>query len=198
MIAGPAEEPSSPPPRRLTPSNALTSLRLATAPFAFCAIVTDAWLIACLLFWAAVASDIVDGRIARARGESSSFGGLLDHSSDAFFVALGLLALAVEGRLTWLLPLLVVASFVQYVFDSKALAGRPLRTSSLGRWNGIFYFVPLGLVVTRESLVLDWPGDGWVRGIAWGLVATTMLSMGDRARSLWDRARETSGDHRDG
>ena len=68
--------------RWLTWANALTSLRLIAAwPFYF-SIESGAWRVACGLFWMAVASDLVDGRVARARGESSALGGLLDHASD--------------------------------------------------------------------------------------------------------------------
>ena len=73
--------------RLLTWSNALTTARLVAAPFFFCALLGDAALLALVLFWAAVVTDVADGRIARARGESSAFGGLLDHATDASFVA---------------------------------------------------------------------------------------------------------------
>ena len=134
-------------------ANVLTSLRLVAALPLYYSIDVGAWWIACALFWMAVASDFIDGRVARARGESSTFGGLLDHGTDAIFVVSGLLALTDSGQVAWPLPYLVAAAFLQYVFDSRTLAGRPLRASVLGRWNGILYFVPIGVVVTRESLL---------------------------------------------
>ncbi|MCH8265481.1 MAG: hypothetical protein IIC10_08795, partial [Proteobacteria bacterium] len=43
-----------------------------------------------------------------------------------------------------LLPVLIVIAFSQYVLDSYFLfRAKQLRMSFLGRWNGIFYFVPL-------------------------------------------------------
>ena len=162
-------------------SNALTASRLIAAPFFFCALMGEATGLAALLFWGAVATDVADGRVARARGETSAFGGLLDHATDASFVSLGLVALAMQGVVSIALPVLVVAAFLQYMLDSKSLAGRELRASILGRWNGIFYFVPLGAVVTRDVLGFTWPSDGLIGLLGLALVVSTGISMLDRA-----------------
>jgi phosphatidylglycerophosphate synthase len=181
---------SRPTPQWLTLSNGLTSMRLVAAPFFYWLIVHQSWWVACLLFWLAVASDFVDGRLARSRGESSALGGLLDHASDATFVTLGQLALAAAGWVPLLLPILIVGAFLQYVFDSRIVVGRELRASFLGRWNGIFYFVPPGVIVTREALGLTIPPNGIVLFLGWALVVSTMISMGDRLVSLVSSVRE--------
>jgi phosphatidylglycerophosphate synthase len=77
--------------------------------------------------------------------------------------------------------MLVVAAFAQYVVDSYWLhRGRSLRTSRLGRWNGILYFVPL---VVDILIRLGW---GALRPVltllVWALVASTLVSMAER---LW-------------
>jgi len=168
----------------MTLASAITLARLASVPFAFRAILAGDWVVACALFWLAVATDLVDGRIARARGETSAFGGLFDHASDALFVSTALAGLAMGGRIPFVLPLLVVVAFVQYVLDSRTLAGQPLRASAVGRWNGVCYFMPVGIVVTREALGLSRPSDHLVAGLAWILVASTLLSIADRASTL--------------
>jgi phosphatidylglycerophosphate synthase len=168
----------------LTWSNALTASRLVSVPFFYCALLGDARVLAAILFWVAVATDFADGRLARARGETSPLGGLLDHATDASFVTLGLTALTQRGLAPALLPVLVATAFVQYVLDSRSLAGRPLRTSRLGRWNGVLYFVPLGAVVTRDWLGLAWPADALVQALGLLLVGTTLVSMADRAWTL--------------
>ncbi len=171
--------------RLLTWSNALTTTRLVAAPFFFCSLAQEAALASAAIFWAAVATDVADGRVARARGETSNLGGLLDHATDASFVSMGLFALSMQGVVPVALPVLVVVAFVQYMLDSKSLAGSALRASWLGRWNGILYFVPLGIVVTRDLLGLAWPADGIVRGFGLALVAMTLVSMADRAWTLF-------------
>lgn len=180
--------------RLLTWSNALTCSRLVAAPFFFCSLVGGATALSLVLFWGAVATDVADGRLARARGESSNLGGLLDHATDASFVTLGLCALALAGQAPHVLPLLVAAAFLQYMLDSKSLSGRALRASFLGRWNGILYFVPLGIVVTRDGLGLDWPDDSFVLVLAWSLVASTAISMTDRAWAFFRAAEKDARD----
>lgn len=166
-------------------ANALSVLRLIVAlPCAY-SIWTGSWRLAATLFVVAVVTDVSDGIVARRRGEVTVFGGLLDHTIDALFVTVTLGALAALGIVPVVLPPLAITSFVQYVWDSKALSGAPLRASVLGRWNGIGYFVVVGTVVIREALELTWPGQFVISLIAWALVASTVLSMGDRAYALW-------------
>ena len=176
-----------------TRANALTALRLVCGPLLVLALLEHAALTAAALFWLAVATDLLDGRVARRFGESSALGGFLDHVTDAAFVSLGLAALALRGEAPALLPALVALAFVQYTLDSRVIDGGALRASALGRWNGIAYFVPIGTVVTRDALGLAWPGRGLVLALGWLLVATTLLSMADRARALI-RARRARPD----
>ena len=170
--------------RLRTRANALTALRLLCGPLLALALREHAAWPACALFWLAVATDALDGRVARRFGESSALGGLLDHLSDAAFVTLGLAALVAQGEAPALLPVLVALAFLQYVLDSRAIRGNELVASALGRWNGIAYFVPIGTVVVRDALELGWPGSRIVLALGWLLVATTLLSMADRARAL--------------
>jgi phosphatidylglycerophosphate synthase len=183
------------PSRWLTRANALTALRLSAVPFLALAIAQGASVSAAALFTLAVATDLLDGRVARRFGETSALGGLLDHATDAAFVTAGLGALAWQGEIPFLLPSLVAIAFVQYAFDSRWLgpaagAGRPaLHASALGRLNGIAYFVPLGAAVVRDALGLGWPPASLVYALGALLAATTLLSIADRAWALWRALR---------
>jgi len=84
-----------------------------------------------------------------------------------------------------LLPPLAITSFVQYVWDSKALSGAPLRASVLGRWNGIGYYALVGTAVFKHALGADWLASEWIAFAGWLLVASTVISMADRAYALW-------------
>lgn len=170
---------------RLTWANAISAVRvLAIVPCAY-AILHDDWSVAAALFVVAVVTDVFDGIVARRRGEVSAFGGLLDHGSDALFVTVTLAALAAKGAVPLLLPPLVIAAFAQYMWDSDALAGAPLRASRVGRWNGIGYFALVGIAVIDAGLQLHWVPALAIRGAGWLLVATTLVSMADRAYGLW-------------
>src|SRR5574341_697106 len=162
-------------------ANALTAARLVLVlPFALVMVPSDARhaVLAGLTLALAIATDLLDGALARRRGTASAAGCVFDPT--------GLGAAALRGAVPWLLPLLVAAAFVQYVLDSYWVhRGGALRGSRLGRWNGILYFVPVGGdVLVRAGLG---PLAPLVRGIAWALVATTVLSMG--ARLLASRRR---------
>ena len=179
--------------RWTTRANALTLARAASAPALAFAIVGGHELAAVLLFAFAALSDLADGRIARRYGEASPLGGLLDHASDALCVTTGLGALASTGEVPIPLPWLVAAAFLQYVFDSRAAGSQGLRASPFGRWNGIAYFVLVGIPVVRDAIGLGWPGTPLVRCLGWALVASTLVSMADRARALWAALRSRRG-----
>jgi phosphatidylglycerophosphate synthase len=134
-----------------------------------------------------VATDFADGRVARLRGEASRLGGFLDHAVDATFVVLGLAALAHAGVVPALLPPAIATAFVQYAIDSRVVSGGRLRASALGRWNGILYYVLLGVPVVRDGLGLGFPGDSVVRVLGWLLVLATLASIADRAWALKQR-----------
>jgi len=173
-------------------ANALTALRLLLVAPMVWAIYRGDYALGALVFSTAVITDLADGPVARARNEVSALGGVFDHSVDALFVATGLMALAIFGDqlseelcVPWGLPVLVLLSFGQYALDSKVLAGRALRASALGRYNGIGYFVLLGIAVIGAIV---FPAMGLtvsllghlVSLLAWVLVVTTLLSMLDR------------------
>src|SRR5262245_27802005 len=117
-------------------ANALTGARVLLAlPFAFLMTRDDARaaVLAALVLAAAIATDVLDGLVARRRGTATAGGRLFDHAADCLFVTVGLSAGAWRGALPWLLPVLVAGAFVQYVLDSRWLHGPgALRPSKLG------------------------------------------------------------------
>jgi phosphatidylglycerophosphate synthase len=167
----------------LTRANGLTLLRLLVAPALALAVVDGATATATALFWIAVATDAADGRVARRFGEVSQYGRLVDHAADATFVTLGTAALAWTGALPAALPALIAAAFGQYVVDSRLAGERQPRPSRLGRWNGVAYYVVVGVPIIREALGLAWPGATLVWAFGWLLVASTLASMAGRLRA---------------
>ncbi|MGE4606953.1 MAG: CDP-alcohol phosphatidyltransferase family protein [Myxococcota bacterium] len=168
--------------RWLTRANGMTLIRLIAAPVLAVAISADASLAATAVFTLAVATDVADGIVARRFGEASALGRLLDHTTDAIFVSVGTAALACAGELPVLLPTLIAASFVQYALDSRNPQADGPRPSSLGRWNGIAYFVVLAVPIVRDTLGLAWPDRTFVTLLGWLLVVSTLVSIADRLR----------------
>lgn len=172
-------------------ANFLTAIRLLSAvPFAYWMGRAEFFPAACaaVAILIAIATDLLDGHIARRRGTESAGGRLFDHSADFLFVTSGLAAAAMRGALPLALPALIAVAFAQYVLDSYWLDRRgQLRMSGLGRYNGVLYFVPVcGDVLVRL-------GAGFlaapVRWVAWLLVASTLISIADRLVSLRSRRK---------
>ena len=173
----------------------LTGIRLGLAlPLAVAFARPDrlaAGLVAALLA-AAIASDWLDGVVARRRGTASAGGQLFDHTTDCVFVTAGLTGAALASGVPPALPALIAAAFSQYVVDSYWLhRAKRLRMSTLGRWNGIGYFVPLVLLAAARIEVI--PGQAAALGLlaraaGYVLMASTIVSIADRATAA-QRAR---------
>jgi phosphatidylglycerophosphate synthase len=167
-------------------ANALTAVRLLLAvPIGLLIASGDARapLLAAIAIVMAIATDLADGPVARRTGTATPLGGTFDHTSDFLFVVSGMAGGVVRGVVPWILPALVVTAFVQYFVDSRWLhKSRGLRGSRLGRCNGILYFVPLcGDTLIRLGLAFLTPAL-WL--VCWLLVATTAISILQRARAL--------------
>ena len=190
MNAGIGDPVAAPKAGWLTAANVVSLARLAATPFSVVAVLDADWRLAGMIFAGAVASDFLDGILARWRNTVSNLGGVLDHTADAVFVAVTLWGIAylevgtgtdvVPGILPWF----IVLAFLQYLFDSKALSGQPLRTSWLGRVNGIAYYVVAGTVIGRNALGIDWLPDEAIYWAALAVVVSTLISMFDRLRAL--------------
>ncbi len=169
-------------------AHALTLVRLAlvlpvAAAFARPDLLAPSTLV--LMLCVAIATDVLDGRVARTTGTASASGQFFDHATDCLFVTTGLTGAAISGLVTPLLPALIPFAFGQYVVDSYVWRRqRHLRASYLGRWNGVLYFVPLVIIAAARLpflagvalfLLLAAGGLGYV------LVASTAASMIDRA-----------------
>ena len=169
-------------------ANLLTALRLLLAAPVAWAFYQPQWMAGWLLLallLLAIATDMLDGIVARSQGTASGNGQLFDHGTDCLFVTAGLAGCAAAGLVPAPLPLLIVVAFSQYVLDSRLVhRQKRLRMSALGRWNGILYYVPLVIVALAR---IDWlsglsgPLLTMVNLLAYALLLSTILSILDRA-----------------
>lgn len=169
-------------------ANSLTITRLLISPINVWCILERQFLVSGALFVISVATDVFDGIFARRQASPSRIGGILDHSADCLFVSSALFALAVQGKVPILLPILVVFAFIQYVLDSRVFQRERLIPSKLGRWNGISYFVVVGVVVGENAFNFGWISCLWIRQtFSWILIVATILSISERLLMLRNR-----------
>ena len=104
-------------PARLTsPANLLGLLRIGLTPVVITLLVLPfdgAGIIAFVVFVVAAVTDFLDGRIARARGEVSSYGVFMDQTADKVLVAGVLIAMVQVGLVpAWMAALILIREFV--------------------------------------------------------------------------------------
>lgn len=167
---------------RFNPANTISAVRIMlTAPVAW-AVLNGQAVLAMGGLALVIASDLLDGFVARRRRQASPFGTLLDHGADALFVTVLAGVGAHLDLLPGMLAPLIAFAFMQYALDSRGAGRRTLRPSRLGRFNGIAYY----LVITAMSVVhVQFNGAAPFAAVVvltgWLLVATTIVSMVERA-----------------
>ena len=161
-------------------ANALTALRLLlVVPFAFFMTEETRSAVFALIVWVvALVTDFLDGPIARRRGTVTARAG---HSiTPPIFSSLrAAFCRRIRGVFPWILPVLIVAAFSQYVIDSYWIHRQAkLRGSKLGRYNGMLYFAPTCMeIVIRLGARFLQP---LLTILVWVLVLSTLASMGQR------------------
>ena len=91
--------------------NALTTLRLVAVPVLIWLMATDtrdarAW--ATVVFLVAAFTDLMDGAIARKRGEITSFGKLADPIADKSLIGAALIGLSLLDDLAWWITIVIL------------------------------------------------------------------------------------------
>ena len=194
-------------PPLFTLPNVITLSRVAAAPlFVLCCdwaaqgTAAARWP-AALLFGGVVATDVLDGRLARRLGTSSVFGRFLDHGADIFFILFALGWFAAWDWVTVWLPAAIAWSFGLYAFDSWRRSGGPgqprrLLGSRLGHIGGILNYAAVGVVMAERALGLPLaPAPLWqialaaVMGVGFvsGLERLVLLCFGRGLQGLFQK-----------
>jgi phosphatidylglycerophosphate synthase len=169
-------------------ANLLTGIRLLLAIPSAMAFARPEYMPAFLLLAlliVAIATDYFDGIVARRTNTASARGMIFDHSTDFLFVTSGLAGAAFAGTLNPFLPIVIVVAFSQYVLDSHFYyREKQLHMSYLGRWNGVFYFLPLLLIALSRidiNVVVNDLFPGLIALLGYLLLLSTVASIIDRA-----------------
>jgi cardiolipin synthase len=123
MTDAPAADRAS--DRILTVPNVISFVRIALIPVFFTMIVDeDTTKAGLILFGVVVATDWVDGVVARATGQVSEFGKLLDPVADRLAIAAGLIALVIRGAFPLWAALLILVRDVTILIVGLVLLWR--------------------------------------------------------------------------
>ena len=186
--------------RVLTVPNVLSALRLAGVPlFLYWVLVTEQDGRAILLLMAAGISDWLDGKIARAWGQSSRLGMLLDPLADRLYVLAALVALVARDGLPLVFAVLLIGRDVVLACLLPVLRAHgygPLPVSFLGKaatFNLLYAFpMLLAALPGRDDLLatvfrpLGWAFATW--GTALYLAAGVAYAVQVRQLVRADRA----------
>ena len=131
-----AREPSPSSSRVLTVPNGISAARIALIPI-FVALILDhhTTTMGLVLFAVVVATDWIDGMIARRTGQVSDLGKVLDPVADRLAIAAGLIALVVRGVFPlWAAALILVRDLSVLLVGAFALLRHDVRVEV--RWIG--------------------------------------------------------------
>lgn len=130
---------------------------------------------------AVVATDQLDGRIARRFGCCTDLGARLDVTADVAFAVSGILALAVTGSTPYILLAAMGLLFIAFAFSSKAAGRGKVVYDPVGKIAGI-----LCMTFPYVAVVSVWFGfpDGFVFFAGCLLTALVLVASGMRAASI--------------
>lgn len=175
---------SAPAPSALNLPNALTVVRILLVPvfaWLFLSHPEDAtWRIwALVVFLVAVATDHLDGRIARARNLITDFGKLFDPIADKALTGMAFIALSVVGELWWWVTILVlVREWGITVLRFAMLKYGVIAANRGGKTKTVFQAVALSLFLLPPV-----PWITWVAVVVMGIaVVLTVLTGLDYVR----------------
>ena len=111
--------------RVLTVPNVISFLRIALIPFFVLLIVDeDTTFTGLLLFGVVASTDWIDGWIARATGQVTELGKVLDPVADRLAIAAGLIALVVRGAFPLVAALLILVRDVAILLAGLVLLAK--------------------------------------------------------------------------
>ena len=165
--------------RILTVPNIISFVRLLGVPVFLWLILVpqaDGW--ALVLLVASGISDWLDGKIARATGQISRLGQILDPIADRLYIAAALLGLAIRGIIPWWLVVLLLArdlvlAALLPALKKRGLVGLPVHFLGKAATFCLLYAFPLlllgdvGGTLGDVARVLGWAFAIWGTGLYW-------------------------------
>jgi cardiolipin synthase (CMP-forming) len=190
------------PDRIWTVPNALSMLRLLGVPLLLWLVLgphADGW--ALLVLAVSALTDYLDGKIARATGQLSSYGAILDPAADRAYIAAVVIALAIRDIIPWWLVFVlvgreVVMGIVLLLMRLRGLGALPVHFVGKAATFALLYALPLlflgdGVGKLHDAAkALGWAFGWW--GILlywWGAMLYILQAQGLIRRAGRERRR---------
>lgn len=175
--------------------NAITALRILLAPVFFWLLLVDGGqdsgprIMAALLFIVAIATDGIDGHLARSRGLVTDLGKLLDPIADKVLTGAALIGLSILTELPWWVTVIILVREIGItVFRMVVLSDRVIPASRGGKLKTIVQSVAISLALFPLWAVL---GE-WVHWLnAFTMTAALVLTVLTGIDYLADAARQS-------
>ena len=159
--------------------NAITMARILAVPFFIWSLVTFSdnesplrW-ISELIFIVIMASDGIDGAIARKRGIVTDLGKLLDPIADKALLGGALVTLSMLGEIAWWVTIVILVRELGItVYRLVVVNQRVIAASSGGKMKTIFQGVMVGFIV---SPLTAWFPYDWYRILEQSLVLISVV-----------------------
>ena len=148
-------------------------------------VITNEWL-ALAIFWAAAATDLLDGYLARRWGQVTTIGTLLDPIADKLLISAALISLVqVRAVAAWMVVLIVAREFAVSGLRSIAAAeGYTIKASDLGKMKMLSQVAAVScLLLSTRHPAFVLPGQV----LMWGVVFFATVSAISYFRKFWHK-----------
>lgn len=162
--------------------NAITIARILCAPVFLWLLLADAgaggglrWA-AAVLFIVAIATDGVDGYIARRYRIVSDLGKLLDPIADKALTGVAFVGLSILGELPWWITIVVLIREIGItVYRFVVVSDHVLAAAWMGKLKTVFQAIALSIALLPFAGLSDAPA--WQSGVWWAGVVTMTIAV---------------------
>ncbi len=174
-------------------ANIITVVRILLTPVFLWLLFLDGgehgqWrLIAGIMFVVLIATDSVDGMLARRQNLVTDFGKLVDPIADKGLVLSGLVALSLLGELWWWVTIVILVRELGITLMRFALLkDRVIAAGFLGKLKTVIQAVAISFALVP---LWEWLGD-WVLWVNWTLMgAALVLTVVSGVQYIWQAIR---------
>lgn len=150
---------------RITP-NQITIARIVALPIAVWTLYFEGNIWQCvsyLIFFAIAMSDVIDGRLARASGQITEFGALLDPIADKLMIAAAMIPLSLQGRLPWWATVAILFREIGItIFRAAVISSGVIHANRGGKIKSLSQNLGIGWFILPLPTFLDWFKFGWL------------------------------------